>query len=149
MRLRVYVDTSVIGGCVDDQFVEESRSLMEMAQQGRVTLVVSELLARELDDAPPAVRAVLAQLSEDAVERVEMSEESERLSRAYLQAGVVGEQHANDAHHVALATIARVDAMVSWNFRHIVHLDRIRMFNSVNLREGYPVIEIRSPREVV
>ena len=149
MRLRVYVDTSVIGGCVDDQFVEESRSLMEMAQQGRVTLVVSELLARELDDAPPAVRAVLAQLSEDAVERVEMSEESERLSRAYLHAGVVGEQHANDAHHVALATIARVDAMVSWNFRHIVHLDRIRMFNSVNLGEGYPVIEIRSPRELV
>ncbi len=149
MRLRVYVDTSVIGGCVDEEFVEESRSLMEMAQQGRVTLVVSELLARELDDAPPDVRAVLAQLSEDAVERVEMSEESERLSRAYLQAGVVGEQHANDAHHVALATIARVYAMVSWNFRHIVHLDRIRMFNSVNLREGYPVIEIRSPRELV
>lgn len=149
MTLRVYIDTSVIGGCFDDEFVEESRSLVQMAHEGRVTLVVSDLLARELDDAPPEVRAVLAQLSGDAVERVNMSDESERLQGAYLDAGVVGEQHANDAHHVALATIARVDAMLSWNFRHIVHLDRIRQFNSVNLREGYPLIEIRSPRELV
>ena len=149
MTLRVYIDTSVIGGCFDDEFVEESRSLVEIAHEGRITLVVSDLLARELDDAPPDVRAVLAQLPTDAVERVYMNEESERLRRAYLDAGVVGEHHANDAHHVALATIARVDAMVSWNFRHIVHLDRIRLFNSVNLREGYPVIEIRSPRELV
>jgi hypothetical protein len=149
MTLRVYIDTSVVGGCFDDEFVQESRSLMEMAHEGRITLVISDLLARELDDAPPDVRAVLAQLSGDAVERVQMNEESERLRSAYLDAGVVGEQHGNDAHHVALATIARVDAMVSWNFRHVVHLDRIRLFNSVNLREGYPVIEIRSPRELV
>jgi hypothetical protein len=146
---RVYVDTSVIGGCLDEEFAEESRSLMEMANRGQVILLVSDLLARELDDAPPDVRAVLAQLPADAVEKVSMSDESAQLLGAYLAAGVLDAGHTADAHHVALATIAKVDLILSWNFRHIVHVDRIRMFNSVNLRNGYPIMEIRSPKEFV
>jgi hypothetical protein len=71
------------------------------------------------------------------------------LCEAYLEAGVVTPQSSNDAHHVALATVARADVIVSWNFRHIVHLDRIRRFNAVNLRDGYPLIDIRSPKEIV
>ena len=55
----------------------------------------------------------------------------------------------DDAHHVAIATAERVDMIVSWNFQHIVHFDKIRGFNAVNLREGYSPIEIRSPKEVV
>jgi hypothetical protein len=54
-----------------------------------------------------------------------------------------------DAQHIAIATVARVDVLVSWNFRHIVNLQRIRGYNSVNLRMGYPMIEIRTPREVL
>jgi predicted nucleic acid-binding protein len=61
----------------------------------------------------------------------------------------VGPRHAADAEHIALATASRADLLVSWNFKHIVHWDKIRMFNAVNLREGYPGIEIRSPQEVV
>lgn len=53
-----------------------------------------------------------------------------------------------DAQHIAVATISRVDVLVSWNFSHIVNLARIRGYNSVNLRQGYPILEIRSPREV-
>ena len=68
---------------------------------------------------------------------------------AYVGAQVVGPSSRNDAHHVALATLARADLIVSWNFKHIVHIDRIRRFNAVNLMEGHPTIEIRSPREVV
>ena len=149
MPLRVYVDTSVIGGCLDEEFAEESQCLLTMANDGRVILLVSDLLARELDNAPPEVRAMVTQLSADAVERVYMSDESQQLLAAYLDAGVLLSAQANDGHHVALASIARADVILSWNFRHIVHLDRIRMFNSVNLREGYPVMEIRSPREFV
>jgi len=61
----------------------------------------------------------------------------------------ISPRHANDAHHIALATVALADLVVSWNFKHIVHWDRIRLFNAVNLREGYSPIDIRSPREVV
>jgi hypothetical protein len=54
-----------------------------------------------------------------------------------------------DAQHIAMASVARVDVLVSWNFKHIVNLQRIRGYNSVNLRQGYPMIEIRTPREVM
>ena len=78
-----------------------------------------------------------------------MSGEAVQLRDAYLEAEVVGGTHGNDAYHVALATVARADLIVSWNFKHIVHFDKIRGFNAVNLREGYLPMEIRSPREVV
>lgn len=54
-----------------------------------------------------------------------------------------------DAQHIAIATVARVDVLVSWNFKHIVNLQRIYGYNSVNLRQGFPMIEIRTPREVL
>ena len=54
-----------------------------------------------------------------------------------------------DARHIALATVSHVNVLVSWNFRHIVNLWRIQAYNSVNLREGYSMLEIRTPREVV
>ena len=78
-----------------------------------------------------------------------MSPESELLRDRYLAAGVVGPASVDDAHHVALATIAHADLIVSWNFKHIVHFEKIRGFNAVNLREGYQTIEIHSPKEVV
>ncbi len=61
----------------------------------------------------------------------------------------MGARHIADAQHIALASVERVDILVSWNFRHIVNIDRIHAFNSVNLRLGYPLLEIRSSREII
>ena len=71
------------------------------------------------------------------------------LAEAYIQEGVVSESNRVDAQHIAVATVYRVDILVSWNFHHIVKWSRIRAFNGVNLKRGYPQLEIRSPREVV
>ena len=54
-----------------------------------------------------------------------------------------------DALHIAIATINKVDVLVSWNFKHIVNINRIRLYNSVNLKSGYSMIDIRSPREIL
>ena len=148
-RTRVYVDTSVIGGCFDKEFAAESRAVVQAAREGRFVLLLSALMAAEVEAGPPVLQGVLRDLPEASFEQVAISEESERLRDAYLLAKVVGSGHAKDAHHIALATVARADLVVSWNFKHIVHWDKIRMFNAVNLREGYPAIEIRSPREVI
>jgi len=148
-RTRVYVDTSVIGGCFDKEFAAESRAVVQAAREGRFVLLLSDLLADELAAARPEIQNVLSGLPPEAHEEVVGGEESERLRDAYLKAGVVGPRHAADAEHIALATASRADLLVSWNFKHIVHLDKIRGFNAVNLREGYPAIEIRSPREVI
>lgn len=148
-RLRVYVDTSVIGGCLDQAYAEPSRALLRRADLGQVVLVVSELLRQELIRAPKEVQAIVASLSNASIEDATISREAEVLRDAYLSADVVGSTSSADALHVALATVHHADVIVSWNFRHIVHLEKIRGFNAVNLREGYGPLEIRSPRELV
>ncbi len=86
---------------------------------------------------------------EENIEHVFLDEESIALANAYLKEGVIAERSLSDARHIAIATVERVDVLVSWNFKHIVNLNRIRMINSVNLKFGYSLIEIRSPMEVV
>ena len=146
---RVYADTSVIGGCFDAQFSAESRALFQMAGEGKIRLLLSDVLAAEIEPAPPEVTGFFAALAPESFQEIYASQESEHLRDAYLKARVIGPSHHRDAHHIALATVARADLLVSWNFRHIVHYDKIRLFNAVNLREGYPYIEIRTPRELV
>ena len=147
--LRIYIDTSVVGGCYDKDFQEESRAFFQMVKDGKLHLVVSPLLIDELTKAPPEVQRVLMDLPPDCIEHMSLEEEALDLRDVYLAAEVVGETHGNDALHVALATVARVDMIVSWNFKHIVHFDKIRGFNAVNLREGYLPIEICAPLEIV
>ena len=148
-RQRIYIDTSVVGGCLDEEFQADSRALLRLAREGAFRLLVSDVLIDELESAPQQVQAVLPELPHDCLEAVPRTDEAERLRDAYLEAGVVGPARRIDALHVAVATVAGADMMVSWNFRHIVHFEKMRGFNAVNLREGYPLIEIHSPKEVV
>lgn len=147
--LRIYIDTSVVGGCLDDEFFQESKALFELVKKGVHHFLISELLLDEISLAPLEVQELLQTLPDKNLEPVSISLESVALQNLYIGAGVLGSKHENDAHHVALATIARADLIVSWNFKHIVHFDKIRAFNAVNLKEGYQQMEMRTPREVV
>ena len=149
MPYRIYTDTSVIGGCEDDEFRVHSRRLMAAFGKGKAQLVLSELVLRELDAAPEAVREVVAAVPAAHVKIIRLSSEAEALARQYLSAGILTFNMFADAQHIAMATVARVDVLVSWNFRHVVNLVRIQQFHRVNALQGYPTIEIRSPREVV
>lgn len=148
MKPRIYVDTSVVGGCEDPEFRDASRRLLDAFVTGRATVVLSELTLRELAQAPAPVRQVLTCVPVGHVETLALSAEADELAQAYLAERVVGPPMLVDALHIALATVARVDVLVSWNFRHIVNLRRIHGFNAVNLKRGYPLLEIRSPLEV-
>lgn len=148
-RLRVYADTSVFGGCFDDEFDSANEEFFREVRTGRFNLVISDAVVRELQEAPERVRRLLAELPEEHVELVTIDEEVASLRDAYLSAGVLGFAAAADAEHIAAATVAEVDLVVSWNFKHIVHFDRIRGFNGVNTLNRYRPLEIHSPREVV
>jgi predicted nucleic acid-binding protein len=148
MKPRIYTDTSVLGGCEDEEFHEPSRRLLEAFERGEFTLVLSELTVRELETAPEGVRVVLDRVPEVHTEVLPLSREAEELAGAYIEDGTIGARMRADALHIALATVARVDVLVSWNFKHIVNLRRIHGFNAVNLKRGYPLLEIRTPREV-
>lgn len=149
MKQRTYLDTSVIGGCEDEEFAEWSTRLLEEIRRGLKIAVISSLTRQELEGAPKKVQDILVSLPERIIENVILTEEAEELARSYIQSGVVTENHILDAQHIAIASVERVDVLVSWNFKQIVNLNRIHAFNSVNLRMGYPILEIRSPREVI
>ena len=91
---------------------------------------------------------VVARVPEVHIEPVSLSLEAEELAAAYIEEGAIGPRMRADALHIAVATVARVDVLVSWNFKHIVNLRRIHAYNGINLKRGYPLLEIRTPREV-
>lgn len=149
MRQRVYTDTSVIGGCFDAEFSEWSNALLKEFREGAKIAVVSNLTQLELEGAPQRVRGILATVPGDFMENVSLGVEAEALADRYISEKVVASKHIVDARHIAVATVERVDVLASWNFKEMVNLDRIRAFNAVNMRMGYPLLEIRSPREIL
>jgi hypothetical protein len=148
-RFYVYVDASVIGGCEDSEFAEATLSLWQLFIQGVYIMVLSEHTLRELQGAPESVRNRLLEIPGAHQIILADTPEADALAEAYQAHGVVGPGSRSDALHVALATVGRVDVLVSWNFKHIVNLSRIRWFNAVNLEQGYGLIEIRTPKEVL
>ena len=148
-NLLLYADTSAIGGCEDPEFAAASKALWRHFVDGRRTLVLSAHTLRELQGAPEPVRTRLLEVPAAHQLVLADSEEAAALAAAYIVRGVVGPGSHADALHVALASVGRVDVLVSWNFRHIVNLGRIRLFHSVNIERGYATIEIRSPMEVL
>jgi hypothetical protein len=132
MRRRIYTDTSVIGGCLDAEFEESSQLLFDRFHSGQDVVIVSELTLLELEGAPNKVRDILEQVPSYHREDVEFTEAASELAERYIQAEVIGRASRLDAH-----------------FKHVVNLDRIQGYNSVNLRQGYPLLEIRSPLEVL
>lgn len=132
-KLHIYADTSVIGGCEDEEFSAVTRRLWAKFRTGEYILVISDLTLQEIDAAPPGVRRHLEDTPASHQIQVRLSAEAKELADAYLAHGVVGPGSLADAIHVALATVSGVDVLVSWNFKHIVNLGRIRLFNAVNL----------------
>jgi len=149
VKFRIYTDTSVLGGCEDEEFAEHSLRLMDAFVGGELTLVLSGLTVQELAGAPAAVRRRLASVPDAQIEMLQLDSEAEELAEAYIASGVLSAKMRADAQHIAIATVGRVDVLVSWNFKHVVNLRRIHGYNSVNLRLGYPMIEIRTPQEVL
>ncbi len=149
MKQRIYIDTSVVGGYFDEEFKDDTQLLFERLEKNEIIFVVSDLLDLELLNAPTNVRELLYNYSADKFVRVELTEEAIKLGDTYIIEKVVGSTSLEDCRHIALATINKVDVLASWNFKHIVNLDRIKGYNSVNLRLGYQMIEIRSPKDLI
>lgn len=148
-KSRIYVDTSVIGGCFDPEFKEWSVALFNDFRAGLYIPVVSDVTAAEVLAAPAFVRDLHAELLTLSAEAIAVTEESLSLVASYEERSVLSSRFRNDMLHIAIATIAEVDVLVSWNFRHIVRVDKIRLFNAVNLEQGYKLVSIYSPREVM
>lgn len=148
MPIRTYADTSVYGGLHDPEFAEASRRFFGLVRTGRFSLVTSAVVADELEEAPPKVQSDYEALFPH-VTVVEITEEALNLQQAYLEAGILTPTWEDDALHIALATVSGCELIVSWNFRHIVHFQKIPQYNAVNALHGYDKLAIHSPPEVI
>ncbi len=113
MKLRIYTDTSVIGGCLDEEFAEPSRRLFDKFKAGEAIIVVSDLTMLELSLAPAEVRTALDEVPEAHREYVGLTEEAALLAQRYVTEKVIGGAKQVDAQHIAIATINRVEVLVS------------------------------------
>ncbi len=144
----LYLDTSVLGGYFDEEFQGATRELWRQWKAGKYRFVTSMVVDRELVGAPEIVRNLYGEIFQ-ATAMLQLDEEAQELAREYLDAGVVTQRYRDDANHVAICTVARLDYLVSWNFRHLVNVDRANGFHSVNILRGYPLVRIVNPLELI
>jgi hypothetical protein len=149
MKQRIYIDTSVIGGYYDVEFEAATKALFERLRKREILFVLSDHLFGELEGAPQKVKDLLLQYDDECFEYVYLTDEAQSLAGYYISENVVGRTSFDDCQHIAIATINKVDVLASWNFKHIVNLDKIRGYNGVNLKKGYSTIEIRNPKELI
>jgi len=147
-KIKVYFDTSVIGGFYDKEFEKETQIIFNEVIENKYTLSISDLTIRELIKAPDNVRNLLKskQISHSILL---VNDEVLDLAKEYIRENVVGQTSFEDCIHIALATVNEIDILVSWNFKHIVNIHRIRGYNAINIKNGYSHLEIRSPKDII
>ena len=146
--MKFYLDTSVWGGYDDKEFAEWTVPFIEQARAGRFITVLSDVTVRELLGAPERTRILPESIPDAFLEPVLITKEQKELAQKYIDEGALTLKQETDAEHIAMATILKVDTLVSWNFKHMVNFFRLKQYNSINLKYGYSIIDIRTPKEV-
>ena len=147
----LYLDTSVIGGYFEEEDLwqrEPTRELWRLMELGIYRFVTSAITAQEIILAPERVRTLFdATFPADAI--MPATNEMDKLALAYLRQGILPEKCLGDAQHVAACTVAGIEYLVSWNFKHMVNAERRKGFNGTNLLHGYRNVSIVSPSELI
>ncbi len=109
----------------------------------------SQLTEIELEKAPKQVQDLVTLIPAAHIEFLSVTNEAVLLADRYIKENVVGKTSIEDCRHIAIATLNNVDLLASWNFKHIVNVNRIRGYNAVNYKYGHKIIDIRTPREII
>jgi predicted nucleic acid-binding protein len=147
MRQRIYIDTSVIGGYFDEEFEEATKRLFDRIANKDFDVYFSEVNETELSLAPIYIQDIKKLIPPECYKYADLNDEAKKLAETYISEKALGLASMNDAYHIAIASVNRLDCLISWNFKHIVNFDKIKLFNSINLKLGYPLIDIRTPLE--
>ena len=142
--LALYLDTSVIGGYYDAEFMADTRALWRLKAAGRFQFVTSVIVDQEIARAPERVRALMRATFARA-DMLSITAEALELAGHYLAQKIVPAGYSDDARHVAVCSVARIEYLVSWNFKHLANVRRESGFNAVNLLQGYPPVRIVAP----
>jgi predicted nucleic acid-binding protein len=146
--MKFYLDTSIFGGLFDKEFQYSTQKMFDFIEKRRIKIVYSDILGEELELAPEHVRLKAADILLKAEHIEVITEEMLELARMYTKMGALTEKSADDALHIAIATISGASAVISWNFKHMSNFTKIQQYNTINLQEGYRMINIYSPMQI-
>jgi predicted nucleic acid-binding protein len=153
-KLRLYLDTTVWNFVFADdapEYQSATRDFFAEVRRGKFQIFDADTVAEEIDGAPPKRALQIASLMETVrPQRLEYRHEIEKLAETYLKRKALPEKSLADAFHVAYATFYKMDALLSWNFKHLANLGRRRKLVEVNLHEGFgEALQIVTPLEVL
>ena len=146
-KIKVYVDTSVIGGCFDEEFSKYSNMLVDKFKKRLFIPIVSETVDKEIKNSPDLVEKKYNEILTYNAIYLNITDEVDNLVLEYLNKKIVTKKYEGDCYHIALATINKIDILVSWNFKHIVNNQKIMLFNFVNKSLNYSEIIINDPSD--
>lgn len=150
--MRIYIDTSVINGLYaqDAEIKASTKNFFDFVRKSNSVLYSADLLVKEIDQTPQEKRRneLKKALAEYNVQFLPLSEEIEKFANLYISEKIIPRRYLPDAIHIATASIHNIQALVSWNFEHIVKLKTKVEINRINREHGYPQIDISSPEEV-
>jgi predicted nucleic acid-binding protein len=145
----IYIDTSVFGGYFDNEFEADTKLFFDKVFNEKITIIISDTVVKELIGAPADVKEFFKTIPKEIIREVPITDEIKAHANKYITANVVTKKCVADCRHIAAATINNADVLVSWNFKHILNLERKRGYNAINLIEGYKTIDIVSPKELI
>lgn len=153
-KLKLYIETSVWNFYYADDAPEKkeiTREFFDQVFKGVYAIYISKIVVDEIIKAPEEKKAELLSLIEKcSPEDVEVNDEVEILAERYIEKGIVPAKKKEDAMHVGVATVAEMDVIVSWNYKHLANVKKEELFYAVNLEQGYKkIIEITTPMGVI
>ncbi|MEW6608889.1 MAG: type II toxin-antitoxin system VapC family toxin [bacterium] len=152
-KLKLYVDTSVWNFYFADDAPEKrdvTKDFFDLVRKGEYEVFISEVVLKEISDASELKKTQLGKLIKSyPVIELEITEEAVEMAKSYMAKGILPEKKEDDALHVAIATAAEMDAVVTWNYQHLANLRKAELFHSASLEKGYfKKLEIVTPMEV-
>lgn len=148
-KLRLYLDTSTISHLFADDTpdkMEETNKLWCDFVNEKFELFISEVVIGELEDCTEPRRSqMLEKMRQIDFEILMETDEIKELAEEYIKCGVLKQKSIDDCFHIAYAVVNNCDAIVSWNFKHLVNFKTIDKVKIVNAMNRYKEIGIISP----
>lgn len=150
--MRLYLETSVINAFYskNSEIRNPTRKFFNLIKIGKHNGYASKAVIDEINLASKKKRNKLLKLVKKyRLNSLQVFNKSLNLALKYIDAKLIPRKVRTDAIHIAVAAVNKMDAIVSWNLKHIVNINTIKGVNEINKKEGYSYIAIITPEEVV
>jgi predicted nucleic acid-binding protein len=150
-KFKIYLGTTIFNFVFADDAPKERDFTRKFFQQIKAyECYISDIVIKEIARCYSSKRAkLMALIEENDLEELSLDDAAERLARRYIKEGIIPSKFINDAYHIAIASVAGMDVILSWDFDHLVKMKTKREVAGINMLMGYGPVDIFSPLEVV